>query len=97
MLTNHMTHLMLYRLNSSFPIGCKSASTTHLSKGVELHEEDGANQRSEYCKELLMRDGDEYSFEELRAERHKQKKQQELTGVLTDLTTQCSLTLRQVQ
>ncbi|KAI3363998.1 hypothetical protein L3Q82_001594 [Scortum barcoo] len=64
----------------------QSAAHSHLSGGAWLQEEEGTNQRSAYCKELLMRGGTEFSFEELRAERFNQQKQQQLDERLKHLT-----------
>ncbi|XP_070843059.1 mitotic checkpoint serine/threonine-protein kinase BUB1 beta [Chaetodon trifascialis] len=54
------------------------SSETHLSGGAGLQEEGGVIQRSEYCKELLRKGGEEFSLEELRAQRYNDQKQQEL-------------------
>ncbi|XP_076611979.1 uncharacterized protein bub1ba isoform X2 [Chaetodon auriga] len=56
----------------------RASSETHLSGGAGLQEEGSAIQRSEYCKELLRKGGEEFSLEELRAQRYNDRKQQEL-------------------
>ncbi|XP_041814739.1 mitotic checkpoint serine/threonine-protein kinase BUB1 beta isoform X2 [Chelmon rostratus] len=74
------------------------SSETHLSGGAGLQEEGRTTQRSEYCKELLMRGGEEFSLEELRAQRHDEKKQQELDKKLSrmvELKEQLSLELEE--
>ncbi|XP_070705934.1 mitotic checkpoint serine/threonine-protein kinase BUB1 beta [Pempheris klunzingeri] len=70
---------------------------THLSRGAGPQEEAGAV-RSAYCKELLTRAGEEFSFEELRAERYNQRKRQQLDERLrrvTEVKEQLSLELEE--
>ncbi|XP_008295312.1 mitotic checkpoint serine/threonine-protein kinase BUB1 beta isoform X2 [Stegastes partitus] len=69
-----------YRLSA-----CQSEA--HLSEGAGPQEEDRANQWNAYCTaDLLMREGEELSFEELRAERYNQQKQREMEEKLRRLT-----------
>ncbi|XP_029351720.1 mitotic checkpoint serine/threonine-protein kinase BUB1 beta [Echeneis naucrates] len=60
-------------------------SKTHFSAGVGLQEEGGAFEYNVYCKELLMRGGEEYTFEELRAQRYFQQRQKEMDERLRHL------------
>ncbi|XP_067428936.1 mitotic checkpoint serine/threonine-protein kinase BUB1 beta isoform X1 [Thunnus thynnus] len=61
------------------------SSQTHLSRGAGLQEEGGFPQQSAYCKDGLRRGGTEFSFEERRAERYNQQKQQQMDERLKQL------------
>uniref|UniRef100_A0AAQ5X1D3 Protein kinase domain-containing protein n=2 Tax=Amphiprion ocellaris TaxID=80972 RepID=A0AAQ5X1D3_AMPOC len=80
-----MEGLMLQAEPSAY-IQSAYQSEAHLSAEVGLQEEGGANKKSAYCKDLLMRGGEELSFEELRAERYNQRKQREMEEKLKRLT-----------
>ncbi|XP_044024107.1 mitotic checkpoint serine/threonine-protein kinase BUB1 beta isoform X2 [Siniperca chuatsi] len=95
-----MAEGLLVQVGSSAYQSESSSAQTHLSRGAGLQEEGEAVQRSAYCKELLMRGGTEFSFEELRAEGFNQRKQQELDEKLrrvTEVKEQLSLELEEKQ
>nr|XP_046229449.1 uncharacterized protein bub1ba [Scatophagus argus] len=76
----------------------ESSVQTHLGGGAGLQQECGANQRSAYCKELLMRGGTEFSFEELRAERYNKQQSFQLDEklrCLKELKEQLSVELEE--
>lgn len=55
---------------------------------LQQEDEDKSGEKSMYCKELLFSGVTEFSFEELRAERYRQKCSQRLETARSETTSQ---------
>lgn len=55
---------------------------------LQQEDEDKSGEKSMYCKELLLSGVTEFSFEELRAERYRQKRSQRLEAASIDANNQ---------